>query len=311
MDITPHDFIQAIRGDGFRPMVFMGHGLLASFFMMSTAVAAAAMWRIHSKLGGFSAGPITCYLSTVLILCKSLGALIYGMIAVPLVRLASPKAIASVAVLMGVISLAYPLLRAEGLVPATLALSTAADVNDERAGSLETRLMNEDQLLERASQRIWTGWGRFGRNRIYNVDYAGHAYDDSITDGRWIVMLGAFGIIGFVAEFGLLAIAIFRVRWVLGKTKDVRESLCLSAVSLMVALTMIDSIPNSPTVTLTFLLAGSLVGRAENIVATSRFRRGESRGLTAGGGVHMGASREALVRSAGARDARLSDHLCG
>ena len=124
-------------------------------------------------------------------------------------------------------------------------------------------------------------------------------------------MLGAFGIIGFVAEFGLLAIAIFRVRWVLGKTKDVRESLCLSAVSLMVALAMIDSIPNSPTVTLTFLLAGSLVGRAENIVATSRFRRGESRGLTAGGGVHMGASREALVRSAGARDARLSDHLCG
>jgi hypothetical protein len=244
-------------------------------------------------------------------LCKSLGALIYGMIAVPLVRLASPKAIASVAVLMGVISLAYPLLRAEGLVSATFAVSTATTVSDDRAGSLETRLMNEDQLLERASQRIWTGWGRFGRNRVYHVDSAGHAYDDSITDGRWIVMLGAFGIVGFVAEFGLLAIAIFRVRWVLGKTKDVRESLCLSAVSLMVALTMIDSIPNSPTLTLTFLLAGSLVGRAENIVATSRFRRGEPRSVTSGRGVHMGASREAPVRSAGARDARLSDHLCG
>ena len=264
------DFIQEMRGDGFRPMVFMGHGLLASFFIMSTAVAAAAMWRVHSKLHGFSAGPITGYLSSVLILCKSLGALIYGAIAIPLVRLASPKTIASVAVLMAVITLGYPLLRAEGLVPTSLVLSAANIKSDERAGSLEVRFVNEAMLLKRASERIWTGWGRYGRSRVYD-DESGK--DISITDGRWIITLGGSGIIGFIAEFGLLTIGIFKVRCVLSKTKDVRESLCLSAVSLMVALNMIDLIPNALCTPVRFLLAGSLVGRTENVEATLRRSR--------------------------------------
>jgi len=261
------DFIQAVREDGgFRPMVFMGHGLVASFFMMSTAVAAAAMWRVHSKLHVMT-GPITGYLSIVLILCKSMGALVYGAIAVPLVRLASPKTIASVAVLMAVITLGYPLLRAEGLAPTTLAISAARVHSDVRAGSLEFRFMNEDMLLERASERILTGWGRFGRNRIYAAD---NEKDISVTDGTWILTLGESGIIGFIAHFGLLTIGIFRVRCVLGKTEDVRESLCLSAVSLMVAFNVIDLIPNSTNTPLCFLLAGSLVGRTENIVGTFR-----------------------------------------
>jgi hypothetical protein len=99
----------------------------------------------------------------------------------------------------------------------------------------------------------------------------------SVTDGRWIITLGQFGIMGFIAEFGLLTIGIFRVRRVLGNTKDVRESLCLSALSLMTALNVVDLLPNATLTPLTFLIAGSLVGRTENIVASSRrLRRVES-----------------------------------
>jgi hypothetical protein len=264
------DFIQEMRGDGFRPMVFMGHGLVASFFMMWTAVAAAALWRIRSTVNAFGAGPITGYLSVVLILCKSLGALIYGIVAVPLVRFASPKVIASVALLMGVISLGYPLLRAEGVVPATSAVSTATIIDGERADSLETRFRNEDQLLERASQRLWLGWGRYGRNRIYDPDTG---KDISVTDGHWILTLGQFGIMGFLAEFGLLTVGIFRVRRVLGKISNARESFCLSTMSLMVALSVVDLLPNSFLTPVTFLLAGSLVGRTENLVAHLRQSR--------------------------------------
>jgi hypothetical protein len=241
--------------------------LVASFFMMWTAVAAAALWRIGSNVSAFGAAPITGYLSVVLILCKSLGALIYGIVAVPLVRLASPKIIAGVAVLMGVISLGYPLLRAEGVIPATSAVSIATMIDGERADSLETRFTNEDQLLERASQRIWLGWGRYGRNRIYDPD---SGKDISVTDGHWILTLGQFGIIGFLAEFGLLTFGIFRVHWVLGKINNGRERLCLSAVSLMVGLSVVDLLPNSFLTPVTFLLAGSLVGRAETILATYR-----------------------------------------
>ena len=35
-------------------MVFMGHGLALSFFMMTTVVAAAALWRGGERIRGFS-----------------------------------------------------------------------------------------------------------------------------------------------------------------------------------------------------------------------------------------------------------------
>ena len=41
----PTEFVQAMREGGFRPMVFMGHGLLAAFFLMTSILAAATLWR--------------------------------------------------------------------------------------------------------------------------------------------------------------------------------------------------------------------------------------------------------------------------
>ena len=61
-------------------------------------------------------------------------------------------------------------------------------------------------MMDRASQRIWFGWGRFGRSRIFDE----WGSDVSVTDGRWTITLGQFGLFGFVAEFGLLALTVFR-----------------------------------------------------------------------------------------------------
>src|SRR4029078_1483761 len=41
----PSQFAQAMREGGFRPVVFMGHGLPVAFFAMTAAVASAALWR--------------------------------------------------------------------------------------------------------------------------------------------------------------------------------------------------------------------------------------------------------------------------
>ena len=80
-------------------------------------------------------------------------------------------------------------------------MSLVSLVSDDRARSLEFRFINEDRLLGRASERPLAGWGRFGRNRVYDEE---GGYDVSVTDGRWIIVLGQFGILGFIAEFGLL-----------------------------------------------------------------------------------------------------------
>jgi hypothetical protein len=119
--------------------------------------------------------------------------------------------------------------------------------------------------LQRAWQRPFFGWGRYGRNRVFVENWEGIGTDASITDGRWIITFGQFGIFGFLTEFGLLAIPIFCASRALKLVNSARDSLLLVAISLIVAMNMIDLLPNSALSPFTWLLAGSLLGRSEMI----------------------------------------------
>lgn len=265
----PHSFAQQVRDGGFRPMVFLGHGLLVAFFSMTATVAAAALWRTRNRVGRLPPGGITAYLSFVLVLCKTASALIYAGVLAPLVRWASPRTQIRVACVLATIALAYPVLRAADLVPTTSILEAASTVSADRAESLKTRFDNEDQLLERAWERKWFGWGRFGRNRVYK---GWNGRDSSITDGTWIITMGTFGMVGFVAEFGLLALAVFRAAMALRFAQTTREAVYLGTLALIVSINMIDLLPNSSISPWTWLLVGVLFGRAEALAAVVRQR---------------------------------------
>jgi hypothetical protein len=71
-------FTNEVRYGGFRPVVFMKNGLTVAFFMMTTFLAAMAMWRVNARIKSFPAAGISGYLGVVLILCKSAGALAYA-----------------------------------------------------------------------------------------------------------------------------------------------------------------------------------------------------------------------------------------
>ena len=143
----PSDFLQQVREGGFRPVVFMGHGLLAVFFMMTCAVAAAALWRTDTRVQRLSPFGVTAYLGTVLILCKTLGTLVYAAVLVPLVRFAKPRLQMRIALVLVTIALFYPMLRFFDFFPTQTMVETAAMVSDDRASSLKTRFDNEDLLL--------------------------------------------------------------------------------------------------------------------------------------------------------------------
>ena len=85
-------------------------------------------------------------------------------------------------------------------------MDVSASFSSDRSGSLEFRFDNEEKLLQHASNRFWFGWGRYGRNRVFDEDTG---QDTTVTDGRWIITLGCFGFLGFLAEFGLLVLPIF------------------------------------------------------------------------------------------------------
>jgi hypothetical protein len=265
----PHDFAQQVRDGGFRPVVFIGHGLLVAFFAMTTTVASAVLWRTQIRVWRFTPATITGYLGVILLLCKTASAALYGAILVPVVRWASPRSQLRLASTLVIITLAYPLLRVTDVFPTSALLEAAYTLNADRAESLKTRFDQEDQLLAHAWERPWFGWGRFGRNRVFN-GYLGR--DSSITDGHWIITMGEFGLFGFIAEFGLLALVVLRAAGALKLSPTTRDGVYLAALALIVAINMIDLLPNSSISPWTWLLVGALLGRAEELYALARRR---------------------------------------
>lgn len=265
----PTSFLEQFRQGGFRPIVFLGHGLVAAFFAMTTAVAAAALWRLGSRIRRFHPGAVTAYLSVVVVLCKTFSSFVYGGILVPLVRWAKPRTQLRVAVIFAAIAVSYPMLRTLDLIPTTQILSISKSIDSQRAGSLETRFDNEYKLLNKAWRRIWFGWGRYGRNRVFDEETGA---DESITDGAWIIALGQFGLFGFFSMFGLLAMSVVRAAAAFKYASTQEEGITLAALALIVAINIIDLLPNSTISPWTWLLVGALTGRAEALYATSRQR---------------------------------------
>ena len=263
------DFVMTARGGGYRPMVFMGHGLIASFFMMTTAVAATALWRARRQLFRLPPAGVAAYLSGVLVLCKSFGALLYGMVLIPAVRWTGPRFQMRVAVVLVSIALIYPALRSFGWFPTTTLVQMVQSVSDERSLSLDFRFKNEDKLLERAFERPIFGWSRYGRNRVYSDS----GIDESVTDGLWVITFGQYGLFGFLAQFGLLSIGVFRAASALSLAKSMTDAIFFCAIALIVAVNIVELIPNSGLLPWTWLLCGALVGRSEALRAEATQRR--------------------------------------
>ena len=250
----PSEFQQMMRAGGFRPVVFLQHGLelalLTSLALLSTVVVARAKWRVFRA----PAGAIAAYLGGVLILCKSLGPVIYATVLTPVVLWTRPRIWTRIACAILILVCAYPVLRNHGLVPAQIISKAAGGISEARSDSLNTRLLNEDQLMSKANEKPLFGWGTFGRNRIYDRNTG---RDLSVTDGGWIIQFGTFGWFGYLSLFGLLGAAVFRAHRALDDKSTV-HAIELGGLTLLLGVYALDQLPNANSMSLIFLLAGSI-----------------------------------------------------
>ncbi len=166
-----------------------------------------------------------------------------------------------------VIALSYPVLSVLKLFPKQMILEVANFISEDRAQSLKFRFENEEQLLDRALERPVFGWGRYGRNRVYNNDTG---KDESTTDGAWLITIGGFGLFGFVAQFGLLCIGVLRSAGAAGSVDTKDDRMLLSTLCLIVAINIIDLLPNASLTPWLWLLGGALLGRAEALRSLGR-----------------------------------------
>lgn len=254
-----HNFDQMIRFGGFRPIVFLYHGIWVAFFAMTAVVAGMALARgMPSRRGPIALGAV--YLLGVLVLSKSLAGILYALALAPLVLVLGRRTQLHLATALAFVALAYPLMKGADLVPQEFVLAQAERIEDDRANSLRFRFQQEDILLDRAYEKPLFGWGTWGRNHILDENTGAIL---TVTDGRWIILIGVLGWVGFLAEFGLLTLPVFLI-WRKAMRGDPAALPPWTApLTLILAVNVIDLIPNATITPLTWLLAGAVLGYAE------------------------------------------------
>ena len=268
----PHGFRQHVRYGGYRPIVFMSHGLQVAIWLASALVLCTSLW-IFGRQKRFSvmkfAIPlmlITLSLAVTLVLVKSLGALALAIVGIGVLSAAAIFRNPLPIVGMALVCVFYLGGRSTDLWTGDIAIQAAATINEERGRSLEFRFINETMLADKARERVIFGWGGWGRNRVYDE----YGNDISVVDGLWIIAFGLNGIVGLVSLYGamligptLLAIRIKPQNWATDSNAALASG--FSVVCLMAAA---DSLPNAMTIPVITMALGAVSG-----VSTSRFTR--------------------------------------
>src|SRR5919199_1021173 len=250
------DFSQTIRYGGYRPTVFLEHGLWVGVWMMAATLIGIWLWRakVIKQLRGIPIGRLAIVLVITFVLVKSTGAYIYLALGVVILFIAGWLR-TSLPVLLLVMGLSFYLyLGATGtLYTIPQVVSFVSSANDDRSGSLAFRLINEEILSQKARQRMLFGWGDSGGNRV--LDESGR--DITITDSLWIIAYGSQGLVGlisFTASLFVPSLAFCFSRYPPSSWSNPKVA-PVAALSLVLILYMLDSALNAMTCPV-FLLAG-------------------------------------------------------
>ena len=255
------DWGQARRLGGWRPVVFMQHGLMVGLWMMTAALIAVWLWQTGTlkKFMGRKIKTLAIILSIAFFLCRSTGA--YSLFGMALLVLFSAKFLRTSLPLLLIIGyiVFYLYMAASGQFSSKDVIDFITQVfGEERAASLKFRFDNEEILGEKARQRFMFGWGDSGGNRVYNE----YGEDVSITDSLWIIAFGFHGAVGLVSLFSslLLPVIVFCVFKYPARTWS--NPKVAPAAALGVALTMyvFDCVLNAMTNPIFAMIAGGISG---------------------------------------------------
>lgn len=252
-----HDFVQTMRYGSFRPIVFLPHPLWVAFLTLSALICAISFALVRRDRKSYLT---VGYLSGLLLLCKTLGVLLHLSLAAPLLWLFKPRTMVLFAALLGLGVSLYPAARAAPWMPIDEISDFVSGAEADRGQSFEFRLDNEAILLERAMQKPYFGWGGWARALVVDPETGSNL---TVTDGEWIRVLGERGILGFVAEFGLLLLPLFMLWRSWPRQHGAQrgpEQMLLASLSIILGLNMLDLLPNATVTPITWLMTGIVAG---------------------------------------------------
>jgi hypothetical protein len=204
-----HSFAQQLRDGGYRPMVFMQHGLMVGMWMAMTSLVGVWLWRSKTLRQVWDM-PMYLLVPTMLVtayLCKSKGALLLLVIGLGALYATKAMRMKAVMVLVLLSPLAYMYVRSTGIITGERLIHVAQDLfGEERAKSLAFRLDNENLLAKKAMEQPWFGWGGWDRSAVTNDEGR-----NCTTDSLFIITLGKAGWVGLFGLYAMLVTPMFLV----------------------------------------------------------------------------------------------------
>ena len=259
-----HSFLQTLRdGGGFRPMVYMDHGLMTSMWMMLAIFLGSWLYyckTLQSTIFSVRSDYVLIMLIFTFVMMQSQGAIVLFIIGIMVLYFSTKLKRIILLVILLIPPYLYIFTRVNGIWDGrNLSGYVAEKFSPVRAQSLQFRFDNETILIVKAMEGTVFGWGGFGRSRVYDEK----GKDLSVTDGLWIITLGQNGIYGLI----MLTITIqmptilFMLRYKPGQWNN--KALAGPAVmAIFLALTMIDNLLNAMVNPIYMLFSGGLTSMA-------------------------------------------------
>jgi hypothetical protein len=240
-----HQVSQHVRFGGYRPMVFMYHGITVAYWMGMAALIAFWLWRTRStrRLSGLPMGLIVAALGVMTLLCKTLGVIfLIGIVGVALVLAVKfrHRAILTALMLLPPVYLLGPLI---GVKVSDSVRAVAAEISADRLESYEYRLRNEEEILIKARERPVFGWGGWGRIKVREEGGNVMAF---ITDSLWIIEFGERGLVGLVSLYFATLLPSFRFFRVFPVRTWTREDVApAAALATLPIVFVLDALANN------------------------------------------------------------------
>jgi hypothetical protein len=261
-----HNFGQTLRGGGYRPMVFMHHGLMLGLWMTSACIVGLVLWRSGAvrKLWGLPLSFAVPVLLVTTLFCKSFGALALLVIGAGALWLTRGLRTALPMAVLVCAPPAYVAARVAGSWSGADVVSVVSQVDSDRGQSLAFRIDAEEKLRVKASERPVFGWGGWGRSFVRRFEDARRT-DTVITDSLWIIVFGKYGFVGLVSLLASFVVPIV----VLWRRCPPRawahpDAACAWALATVLLLYALDSLVNAMVNPIYFVIAGAFCGLARS-----------------------------------------------
>lgn len=258
------DFLQTIRYDGYRPSVFLVHGLAVGAWMMAATLIGMWLWRTKSlnSVRNIPLYILVPVLFVTFVLVKSTGAYFLFVLAVAMLyfgvyfRTALP--VYALAVGIGVYLLVNT--TTENYFSDQLIQGAGQIFPADRVASMEFRFNNEEILTDRARLRFWLGWGGWGRALIY--DESGNQL--TIPDSLWIIVFGNQGMLGLASLFSamLLPPVTFFLTRCPARVWERKEFAPAAALTMALMMYVTDSLLNAMINPIYIVACGGIAGVA-------------------------------------------------